>query len=113
MAAIFDRFSDQAFVLYFYVLIMEAELEKTIQSIYDKDPSISGLVITDDMGLCLATRGSVPEEAAGLVASIASNSESLGLAESNDHSPVVQIEAERMNIIIKRTDRVTIGIFKS
>ncbi|KAI7834188.1 hypothetical protein BX661DRAFT_176767 [Kickxella alabastrina] len=94
---------------------MEVEIDEIINSVFDKDPNVTSVVVVDDSGLCLAIRGDISEEAAGLVSSIATRSE-LVLPTSNPEaqrkSPVIQIEAESMTIIIRRIANVVVGIFK-
>ncbi|KAJ1952305.1 hypothetical protein EC988_003627 [Linderina pennispora] len=94
---------------------MEAEIDNIIESLIESDRSVFGVVVTDDSGLCLATRGdNIPEEAAGLVAAIANRSENF-LSQPNAeavYSPVAQIEAENMVVLVRRIDTVVVGIFK-
>ncbi|KAJ1820439.1 hypothetical protein GGH91_003863 [Coemansia sp. RSA 2671] len=95
---------------------MDAEIAKAISSIYEEDEDVVGVVVVDSSGLCLATDGGIPEEAAGVIASIAAHSEPLLPAhptQSADISPVVQIEAESLTITIRKTPVITLGIFKN
>ncbi|KAI9505144.1 hypothetical protein GGI25_000351 [Coemansia spiralis] len=95
--------------------MMEAKIDELIKSVYDKDPDVTGIVIVDESGLCLAMDGDMTEPTAGLVASIASRAETVLSANSNlsaNATPVVQIEAESAVITIRRILGVTVGILK-
>ncbi|KAJ1835175.1 hypothetical protein LPJ63_001360 [Coemansia sp. RSA 2711] len=94
---------------------METEINRVIKSVYREDPTVTGIMVVDESGLCLDNDNRVPEEAAGLFASIAARSEMVLMLNSNqnpDSSPVVQIEAGSLVIIIKRVLGVTMGIIK-
>ncbi|KAI8325957.1 hypothetical protein GQ54DRAFT_253938 [Martensiomyces pterosporus] len=94
---------------------MEAEIDNVLKSVYAQDPSVTGIVVVDESGLCLATEGDISDEAAGLVASIAARSDIVLPPAANQtaaSTPVVQIEAESLVITIRRTLGVTMGIFK-
>ncbi|KAJ2157220.1 hypothetical protein GGF46_004665 [Coemansia sp. RSA 552] len=94
---------------------MEDEISKVVDSVYREDPLVTGVIVVDDSGLCLENKG-VPEEASGLVAALASRSEAVLPPVANqgvDSSPVVQIEAESLTVVVKRVFGVTVGIFKS
>ncbi|KAJ2798139.1 hypothetical protein H4R20_004927, partial [Coemansia guatemalensis] len=83
---------------------MEAEIKDVIKSVYKKDPSVIGVIVVDESGLCLESDKEIPEEAAGLFASIIARSESVLMPNANqspDLSPVVQIEAGSLVIVIK------------
>ncbi|KAJ1858208.1 hypothetical protein GGH12_000842 [Coemansia sp. RSA 1822] len=93
---------------------MEEEINKVVKSVYQSDPSVTGVIVVDESGLCL-DNNNVPEEAAGLFASVAARSEMallLGANQNTESSPVVQIEADSMVIIIKRVYGYTMGIVK-
>ncbi|KAJ2743504.1 hypothetical protein GGI20_003689 [Coemansia sp. BCRC 34301] len=94
---------------------MDADIDRAIQSVYDQDRDVVGVVVVDSSGLCLTTDGGIPEEAAGLVASIAAQADHLLPAsptQASDFSPVVQVEAESLTIVIRKTPAITLGIFK-
>ncbi|KAJ2554710.1 hypothetical protein EV175_002498 [Coemansia sp. RSA 1933] len=93
---------------------MEEKIDEVIKDVYDKDPDVTGVVVVDESGLCLAMDGLMTESTAGLVASVASRAESV-LPESNSASrstPVVQIEAESVILTIRRMMEITVGILK-
>ncbi|KAJ2396981.1 hypothetical protein GGI23_003705 [Coemansia sp. RSA 2559] len=93
---------------------MEAKIDEIIKSVYEKDPNVTGVVVVDESGLCLAMDGLMTEATAGLVASIASRAESV-LPEGNAVArltPVVQIEAESVVLTIRRMMDITVGILK-
>ncbi|KAJ2811329.1 hypothetical protein H4S07_002131 [Coemansia furcata] len=92
---------------------MSAEITKVVNSIYEEDKNVVGVVVVDSSGLCLATYGGISEEAAGVIASIAAHGDHLLPAsptQSADVSPVVQVEAESLKITIRRTPLITLGI---
>ncbi|KAJ2727058.1 hypothetical protein GGI07_000176 [Coemansia sp. Benny D115] len=99
---------------------MEVEIDAIIDSVFRQDPLVTSVIVTDDTGLCLASKGSISEEAAGIVASIATRSDvampSPQQLQNQDASrkitPVVQIEAEATTIIIRRIGNIVVGIFK-
>ncbi|KAJ1805913.1 hypothetical protein LPJ56_006458 [Coemansia sp. RSA 2599] len=95
---------------------MEEEIERIVSSVFEKDPLVSSVMVVDDSGLCLSKKGPISEEAAGLLASIAARSEVVLPLSSNPVVPksaVVQIEAENMLILVRRTASVVVGIFKA
>ncbi|KAJ2335898.1 hypothetical protein GGI00_001127 [Coemansia sp. RSA 2681] len=94
---------------------MDDNIERAIQSVYEQDKDVVGVVVVDSTGLCLATDGGISEEAAGVVASIATQADHLLPAsptQATDISPVVQIEAESLLITIRKTPAITLGIVK-
>ncbi|KAJ2784771.1 hypothetical protein H4R18_000898 [Coemansia javaensis] len=94
---------------------MEAEISKAIKAVYQQDPTVVGVMVADDSGLCLASDGGIPEEAAGLFASIVARSHVVlppGPNQSDDATPVVQIEAGQFVILVKQALSVTMGIVK-
>ncbi|KAJ2006371.1 hypothetical protein H4R26_001415 [Coemansia thaxteri] len=94
---------------------MEAEIDAIIRSVYEQDEDVVGTVVVEESGLCLAIEGGISEEAAGLVASIASRSDILMPASANQaspSSPVIQIEAESLTITIRKISAITLGVFK-
>ncbi|KAJ2377338.1 hypothetical protein IW150_001437 [Coemansia sp. RSA 2607] len=95
---------------------MEVEIDAIVKSVFDQDPQVLSVLVVDDSGLCLAKQGSISEEAAGLVASIAARSEAVIAPSPQAVSPkstIVQIEAESMTILVRRTANVVVGIFKN
>ncbi|KAJ2909821.1 hypothetical protein GGI21_001497 [Coemansia aciculifera] len=94
---------------------MDADIDRAIKSVYEQDKDVVGVVVVDSSGLCLATRGGIPEEAAGVIASIATQADHLLPAsptQATDVSPVVQVEAESLTITIRKTPLITLGIVK-
>ncbi|KAJ1661886.1 hypothetical protein IW140_006350, partial [Coemansia sp. RSA 1813] len=93
---------------------MEAKIDEVIKSVYERDPDVTGIVVVDESGLCLAMDGLMTEATAGLVASIASRAESV-LPENSTvvrSTPVVQIEAESVVLTIRKMMDITVGILK-
>ncbi|KAJ1717850.1 hypothetical protein LPJ61_007117, partial [Coemansia biformis] len=94
---------------------MEDGISKTIQSVYKSDPLAIGVIVVDDSGLCLASDNGIPEEAAGLFASIVARADAAlppNANHSDDGTPVVQIEAGQFVILIKQAYNVTMGIVR-
>ncbi|KAJ2843215.1 hypothetical protein J3B02_005333, partial [Coemansia erecta] len=92
------------------------EIERIVSSVFEQDALVTSMIVVDDSGLCLAKRGPISEEAAGLVASIAARSEVVMPLSGNPVVPksaVVQIEAENMVILVRKTAGVVVGIFKN
>ncbi|KAJ2610449.1 hypothetical protein H4S08_003615 [Coemansia sp. RSA 1365] len=95
---------------------MEAEINDVIKSVYKKDPSVIGVIVVDESGLCVKSDKGIPEESAGLFASIINHSELILKPNSNqnpDIFPVVQIEAGSLIVVVKRVLNITMGIIKN
>ncbi|PIA19587.1 hypothetical protein COEREDRAFT_5415 [Coemansia reversa NRRL 1564] len=98
------------------LLNMEVEINDVIKSVYKKDPSVIGVIVVDESGLCLESDKGIPEETAGLFASIINHSDLILKPNSNQNpelSPVVQIEAGSLIIVVKRVLNITMGILKN
>ncbi|KAJ2768468.1 hypothetical protein IWQ56_002923 [Coemansia nantahalensis] len=94
---------------------MEDELNRAIQNVYKRDPTAVAVMVVDDSGLCLACDNGIPEEAAGLFASIVTRAEAVlppGASQSDDSAALVQIEAGQFAVVIKQAYGVTMGIVK-
>ncbi|KAJ2705463.1 hypothetical protein FB645_002446 [Coemansia sp. IMI 203386] len=95
---------------------MEDEIDSIVNSVFEQDPLVTSVIVVDDSGLCLAKKGPISEEAAGLVTSIAARSDVVMPLSANAVVPkpaVVQIEAENMLIVIRKTASVVVGVFKT
>ncbi|XP_071960928.1 ragulator complex protein LAMTOR5-like [Antedon mediterranea] len=84
---------------------LDTQLEKTMAA-----PGVSGVICTDQQGLCLGVKGEALLESAGLVTALAQQATLL----STDGSkvPVVCLEYDKGNILIKSEKGVSMAVRK-
>ncbi|ESP03554.1 hypothetical protein LOTGIDRAFT_205042 [Lottia gigantea] len=88
---------------------MEKSLEKHLEETF-KIPGVSGIICTDEQGLCLASKGVSNSNCSGSIASVAQQAEHL---RKTSNSPSIYIESENGNLLIGRRENITMAIFKS
>eukprot|EP01134_Creolimax_fragrantissima_P000015 CFRG0015T1 len=77
-----------------------------ISHIMDSNPAITGVVATDNAGLCLDARGNLNARTGAYVASIVSRSRDL---HPQSMSPVVSIESDTTTLIAKQHGEVIVS----
>ncbi|CAG2161186.1 unnamed protein product [Oppiella nova] len=86
---------------------MEKQLKDISAEALNND-KVCGFLCVDNNGLCLTASGEANERSSGTVATIAS------LAQKLDSSnPIVSIESDKRQILIKTTKDITTAIYKS
>eukprot|EP01114_Cavostelium_apophysatum_P024761 TRINITY_DN9813_c0_g2_i1.p1 TRINITY_DN9813_c0_g2~~TRINITY_DN9813_c0_g2_i1.p1 ORF type:complete len:100 (-),score=8.79 TRINITY_DN9813_c0_g2_i1:308-571(-) len=86
---------------------MDAQLNQTVTQIMSQN-GVVGVICTDKNGLSLASKGKVTTDMAGFVYGISSRAKQLG---SDD--PVILIETDSSNILIRNQDDMTIALFRA
>ncbi|PVU98777.1 hypothetical protein BB559_001296 [Furculomyces boomerangus] len=78
---------------------MEENLENIISQIIHDDPSVLGVMIVDNTGLCLTKWGKIEESMAGYIYSIAHRAESI-LPEHvpEEVIPTIIVETEKVQV---------------
>ncbi|XP_033114715.1 ragulator complex protein LAMTOR5-like [Anneissia japonica] len=84
---------------------LDIQLDKTMNA-----PGVTGVICTDQQGLCLGVKGESLSQSAGLVTGLAQQAALL----SSDGSkvPVVCLEYEKGNILIKSEKGVSMAVRK-
>ncbi|XP_014676126.1 PREDICTED: ragulator complex protein LAMTOR5-like isoform X2 [Priapulus caudatus] len=73
-------------------------------------PGVTGVLCTDKLGLCLGARGNAPAHSSGLIATLANHAKAL---EANAEAPpIVCLESDSGNILIRAKDGITTAIYK-
>ncbi|XP_066925773.1 ragulator complex protein LAMTOR5 homolog [Clytia hemisphaerica] len=90
---------------------MEKNLALQLEDIMNES-NVTGVICCDLNGLMLAVRGVATSEHAGAVSSIASQASKLFPANSED-SPIICLESDKSNLLIRKQDKVVVGIFKN
>ncbi|KAI8376313.1 uncharacterized protein BYT42DRAFT_574168 [Radiomyces spectabilis] len=92
---------------------MEAGLISLLDTIADKD-GVKGVLLADDMGLCLGARGIAKPDSAAFIAAIASTSQELnnqGEPDANAQYPTITVEYEESKVVIRNEGAFTVAIF--
>jgi len=71
--------------------------------------NISGMVVVDNRGLCIAAEGDGDPASAGVIFSLACQAAKI---EQDREDPVVQIQTEKHSYLIKKEENVTVAIIK-
>ncbi|KAG6452964.1 ragulator complex protein LAMTOR5 [Manduca sexta] len=87
---------------------MEKELDKVIEEIMST-PNVSGCLVADHQGLCLAAKGTAHVDSAGIVVAI---SEQACKIQPNLKPPTVCLETDKKQCLIQRHGTITEAIFK-
>lgn len=88
---------------------MEQNLDKLLDETMES-PGVVGVLCADKQGLCYSAKGTASAESAGIIASL-SQQAALLVPESNS-PPVICLESDRGNVLIKTHQDVTIAINK-
>ncbi|XP_041458776.1 ragulator complex protein LAMTOR5-like [Lytechinus variegatus] len=88
---------------------MEQNLDKLLDETMDA-PGVMGVLCADKQGLCYSAKGTVSSGCAGIIASL-SQQASL-LVPENNSTPVICLESDKGNVMIKSHQDVTIAIHK-
>ncbi|XP_064607011.1 ragulator complex protein LAMTOR5-like isoform X2 [Liolophura sinensis] len=76
-----------------------------------KTPGINGVLCSDEQGLCLGAKGVAVGQPAGVISRMAHQAEQIH--PDSGTSPVIVVESEVGNVLIKNHDGITLAIFKS
>ncbi|KAJ0181555.1 hypothetical protein K1T71_002277 [Dendrolimus kikuchii] len=87
---------------------MEKDLDKVIEEIM-ATPNVSGCLVADYQGLCLAATGDVHVDSAGIIVAI---SEQACKLEPNLKPPTVCLETDKRQCLIQRHGTITGAIYK-
>ncbi|XP_074646659.1 ragulator complex protein LAMTOR5 homolog [Tubulanus polymorphus] len=90
---------------------MEKTLGKVVDEITTKQQGVLGTVCTDRQGLCLTSSGYNNPINAGLIHAIAQQVESLHPDISR--TPVISLQSDGCNLLIKSHNKATLGVYKS
>ncbi|XP_002732159.1 ragulator complex protein LAMTOR5 homolog [Saccoglossus kowalevskii] len=88
---------------------MEESLDKQLDDTMNVH-GVVGVLAADHQGLCLASKGNAQVSGAGLMSSLAEAGKQLSSDEQK--CPVVCLESDTCNILIKSHDNVTMAIYK-
>lgn len=88
---------------------MEKSLEKCLDEV-SHNPGVSGVLCTDNQGLCLGVRGKASCRASGVVAALADKAD---MVEPGSPHPVILLETDTSQCLIQRNSGVTMAIYKS
>ncbi|KAL1932391.1 hypothetical protein VTP01DRAFT_9447 [Rhizomucor pusillus] len=93
---------------------METDLNNTLDSISSRE-GVKGVVLADENGLCIGTRGIGKSEAAAFVSSIAITARDLlepaAEAQGRSQYPTITVQYEHSKVIIRNEGAFTLAIF--
>ncbi|KAJ8655367.1 hypothetical protein O0I10_008859 [Lichtheimia ornata] len=94
---------------------METQLMTVLDDIANRE-GVQGVLIADEKGLCLGTRGVAKSETAAFAASIARTARELlppGTTELNDRTdyPTINIDYKNHKVVIRNEGSFTLAIF--
>ncbi|CAH2105085.1 unnamed protein product [Euphydryas editha] len=87
---------------------MEKELDKVVEEIMST-PNVSGCLVADHQGLCLASKGTAHVDSAGLIVAI---SEQASKIQPYVKPPTVCLETDDKICLIQRHGTITGAVFK-
>jgi hypothetical protein len=92
---------------------MEKALKKELDEVMAQ-PSVIGVLLADNSGLCISAQGSASSSCAGLVSALVSQAEQLRKSEASAPSatPVVVLETDSCQMIMKSSGGITTAIYK-
>jgi len=91
---------------------VKAVLDQTREvdtALHGDTPTIKGFLIADSKGLCLQAQGLGCSQSAGLLTALAAGA---NLIEPQSSDPVILIESDKLNYLVKKEDSVTVAIIK-
>lgn len=88
---------------------MEKGLEKCLDEV-SHSPGVSGVLCSDNQGLCLGVRGKASASSSGVISAVA---EKAAMLEPGSPQPVVLLESDTSQCLIHRSNGVTLAVFKS
>ncbi|XP_076061139.1 late endosomal/lysosomal adaptor, MAPK and MTOR activator 5 [Oratosquilla oratoria] len=89
---------------------MEKPLEKCLDEV-SHGPGVSGVLCTDNQGLCLGVRGKANCSASGVAAAIADKASKL--EPESTIQPVIVLENDSSQCLIHRSSNLTLVVYKS
>ncbi|XP_028398207.1 ragulator complex protein LAMTOR5 homolog [Dendronephthya gigantea] len=88
---------------------MESDLESAVEELM-QERGVVGVICTNEEGLALAVDGSALEVHAGIVSGLAQ--EARKIYPEIDSSPVVVLESDTCNLLIRSHEGTTTGVLK-
>ncbi|CAO1405713.1 unnamed protein product [Diamesa serratosioi] len=88
---------------------METKLENLLDTIASND-KVTGVLLTDNQGLCYGTRGEAVDKASGIIAAIVDQASKI---HPNSNAPVVVLETSDREVTISKYGFLTGAIYKS
>lgn len=88
---------------------MEANLNTEIEETMNQQ-GVVGVICTDSQGLCLAAEGSASPHSAGVITALAQQASQLSPEQST--SPVVCLESDKGNVLVKTHNHINVAIYK-
>ncbi|KAI9274351.1 hypothetical protein BDA99DRAFT_497244 [Phascolomyces articulosus] len=93
---------------------MDQELNSTLDQIASKE-DVKGVLLADEMGLCLGARGIAKSDAAANAAAIARTARELALPSLEDQDksqyPTITLAFEHSKVVIRNEGSFTLAIF--
>ncbi|CAH0564097.1 unnamed protein product [Brassicogethes aeneus] len=88
---------------------MEKHLNRVMEEITNQ-PGVYGCVLSDHQGLCLGAHGQASTESSGVITALAEQALKL---EPKSVMPIISLENDNRQLIIRRHGVLTCGIYKS
>ncbi|XP_070558529.1 ragulator complex protein LAMTOR5 homolog [Ptychodera flava] len=88
---------------------MESSLEKHLDDTMNVH-GVVGVLAADQQGLCLGAKGNAQVKSAGAISGLSEAAKQIST--DGQTSPVVCIESDTCNVLIKSHDTVTMAIYK-
>ncbi|XP_019881177.1 ragulator complex protein LAMTOR5-like [Aethina tumida] len=88
---------------------MEKHLNRVMEEI-NNQPGVYGCVLSDHQGLCLGAQGKASTDSSGIISAIAEQAAKL---EPRNVMPIICLENDNRQIIIRRHGVVTCAIYKN
>ncbi|KAG4098718.1 hypothetical protein H8356DRAFT_1038954 [Neocallimastix lanati (nom. inval.)] len=88
---------------------MENQFENTIQK-YSSMEDVKGILVTDNNGLCLGSKGAIKSNTAAYVSSLISRATEISLDSSK---PAISIETDNSNFLISSENDITVALVKN
>jgi len=89
---------------------MEKPLDRQLEELVNC-PGVRGVMCADMQGFCVANKGSVSAQSAGVVASLSEQAANLHPEEKV--TPVIVIESDAGNLCIKQNNNIAMAILKN
>ncbi|ORX75989.1 hypothetical protein BCR32DRAFT_284675 [Anaeromyces robustus] len=87
---------------------MENQFENTIQK-YSSMENVKGILVTDNNGLCLGSKGNIKSNSAAYVSSLINRATEISLDSSK---PIISIDTDNTNFLISSENDITVALAK-
>ncbi|XP_071817807.1 ragulator complex protein LAMTOR5-like [Apostichopus japonicus] len=88
---------------------METGLNNEIEETMNQQ-GVVGVICTDSQGLCLGAEGTASPHSAGVIAALAL--QAMQLSPEQSSAPVVCLESDKGNVLIKSHNDITVAVHK-